>query len=337
VRSGFVKLSFCIPTYNHAKFLGAALDSILAQVRGDFEIVIVDGASTDETPEVVAGYQSRSSAIVYRRQPINRGIDVDMAEAVAISSGDYCWLMSSDDVLAPGAVAIVLAALDRGRAMFIGARFVCTDELVIFGEDRVLDSRGGGVWNCANEEELIGYLDRATGLIALFSYLSVLVFRREFWNSVADNVGFFGSCYAHSQRLWAALAKRGVIEFLDARIVMCRMDTDNFASRGIFRRFMLDFEGYLGIADSVFAARPGVRSRFLAAVRREHGLFRLVKFYRAATGGDQRKAALTALSRVGYAASRVAAVRVLASAGPLVDLGVVSRRFVKRSFGRRRS
>src|SRR5207253_1068183 len=55
-----VKISFCIPTYNHGRFLGAALESILAQAPEDFEIVIVDGASVDETPAVVAEYQRKT-------------------------------------------------------------------------------------------------------------------------------------------------------------------------------------------------------------------------------------------------------------------------------------
>ncbi|MHC4739100.1 MAG: glycosyltransferase family 2 protein [Planctomycetota bacterium] len=46
-------ISFCIPTYNFAKFLPATLDSIIEQADENIEIVIVDGGATDETDEVI--------------------------------------------------------------------------------------------------------------------------------------------------------------------------------------------------------------------------------------------------------------------------------------------
>jgi abequosyltransferase len=331
-----MKISFCIPTYNHGRFLGAALDSILAQAPEDFEIVIVDGASTDNTSEVVAEYQRRTSAILYRRISVNRGIDPDLAETVAMAGGEYCWFMSSDDVIPAGAVARVLDALKTGGDLYIGARFVCTKELAVFGDEGVFAMQEGGRWDFSAEEALLDYLDRATGLIALFSYISVLVFRRDLWNSAGENSSFVGSCYAHAHRLWVALSRGGVVEFLAAPIVMCRMDTDNFASRGLFRRYMLDFDGYLGIADDVFGTRPKVRQAFVRAIQREHGLFRLAKFYGACADATQRRTALARLRTVGFSEGQMLFIQAVASTGPLVDLAVALRRYARRRFGRSR-
>ena len=49
-------LSICIATYNRANFIGETLDSIILQLTEDVEVVIVDGASTDNTREVVESY-----------------------------------------------------------------------------------------------------------------------------------------------------------------------------------------------------------------------------------------------------------------------------------------
>lgn len=62
-------VSVIIPTYNYARFIGEAIESVLAQTHRDFEIIVVDDGSTDETGDVV----SRFSEVRYIYQP-NQGI-----------------------------------------------------------------------------------------------------------------------------------------------------------------------------------------------------------------------------------------------------------------------
>ncbi len=61
--------SIIVPTYNHAKYVGAALDSILAQTDPDWEAVVVNDGSTDNTPEVLARYAQRDSRIRVFHKP----------------------------------------------------------------------------------------------------------------------------------------------------------------------------------------------------------------------------------------------------------------------------
>jgi abequosyltransferase len=108
-----LKLSICITTLNRATFIGATLDSILGQITSDCEVVILDGASTDNTEQVVAEYARRFDCVRYIRQERNNGFDRDVDRAVELASGEYCWLMSDDDLLKPGAIAAVLKALQQ--------------------------------------------------------------------------------------------------------------------------------------------------------------------------------------------------------------------------------
>ena len=71
------KLSICIATFNRAAFLPATLDSMIDQLTDEVEIVIVDGASSDNTSAVVAPYLQRSSRIRYERLDSNGGVDHD--------------------------------------------------------------------------------------------------------------------------------------------------------------------------------------------------------------------------------------------------------------------
>ena len=122
----------------------------------------MDGASTDNTQQVVEAFQLRTAAIRYRRMPVNRGIDPDVTEAVAMSAGEYVQLMSSDDVI-EGAVAKVVDALAR-RAIYLGGRGGCTEDLRVFGRDRVVQEGSIAAWNFAQEAELVAYLRASMGL-----------------------------------------------------------------------------------------------------------------------------------------------------------------------------
>lgn len=114
-----LKLSICISTFNRAAFIGATLESVIAQATNDCEIVVLDGASTDNTEQVVAEYTRRFDRLRYVRQETNNGVDRDFDRAVELACGEYCWLFSDDDLLKPGAVTAVLESLDRGYSLIL--------------------------------------------------------------------------------------------------------------------------------------------------------------------------------------------------------------------------
>lgn len=96
-----IRLSVCIPTYNFGAFIGATLDSIDGQATDEVEIV-VDGASKDNTAQVVQQVEQSFARLRYCRRDVKGGVDADLALALELARVDYCWLMSSDDVLASG-------------------------------------------------------------------------------------------------------------------------------------------------------------------------------------------------------------------------------------------
>ncbi|MGQ0761922.1 MAG: glycosyltransferase [Acidobacteriota bacterium] len=87
-----------LATYNRARFLAECLDSILAQTHQDLEIIVVDDASTDETPEVASRYSDR---IVYHRHEENRGFIETFKRASSLATGKYETYFGDDDVLMP--------------------------------------------------------------------------------------------------------------------------------------------------------------------------------------------------------------------------------------------
>lgn len=90
-----------LPAYNTARYLPEAIESILGQSYGDFELVIIDDCSTDETPSVITRYARKDSRIVVIRTKSNLGVARALNQGIDVAQGEYVARMDSDDVSLP--------------------------------------------------------------------------------------------------------------------------------------------------------------------------------------------------------------------------------------------
>ena len=111
-----VRLSVCIPAYNRAAELRELLDSVAAQSYPPHEVVICEDASPERPRirEVVEQYRAvLPGRIRYFENAETLGYDANFRELIRHASGDYCFIMGNDDVVAPGALATVADAIRR--------------------------------------------------------------------------------------------------------------------------------------------------------------------------------------------------------------------------------
>ncbi len=92
-------VSVVIPAYNQAQFLGSAIQSVLEQSYQNFEIIVVNDASTDDTPQVVA--QFKDPRLEYLVHPQNRGLPAARNTGMRASKGEIIALLDSDDIFHP--------------------------------------------------------------------------------------------------------------------------------------------------------------------------------------------------------------------------------------------
>jgi len=112
VRNNRPRISFAIPVRNGERFIGRALDSLLAQDFDDLEVVICDNASTDGTGEIVRRYIERDPRIRYTRNAEDIGQIENFNRVFELSLGDYFRWMGADDWLEPAYARMCVAALD---------------------------------------------------------------------------------------------------------------------------------------------------------------------------------------------------------------------------------
>jgi glycosyltransferase involved in cell wall biosynthesis len=105
------KVSIGIPTYNGSHKLRQAIVSILGQTYHDFEIIVSDDCSTDDTSAVIATFSDKR--IKYFRNGENAGVPANWNRSVELSAGEYFALLPHDDLYCPEFLAEMVPALER--------------------------------------------------------------------------------------------------------------------------------------------------------------------------------------------------------------------------------
>ena len=184
------KLSICMATYNRGKFIGLTLDSIMSQMRSDVELIVVDGASPDDTHIVMERYLSKYPSIRYYRETVNSGVDADYDKAVGYARGMYCWLMTDDDLMCPGAINRVIAELKETRDLVIVNSEVRNADLTEILVARQLDISSDRSYDKMEFEKFF------TDCVNYLSFIGAVVIRREAWVQ-RDRSTYFGSLFIH--------------------------------------------------------------------------------------------------------------------------------------------
>lgn len=218
------KLSVCISTRNRAALISETLESILAQCDDAVEVVVLDGASTDDTVQVVRKVQAKYPQLRLVESTDNRGLDADFDRCVQAARGEYCWLFSDDDLLVPSAIGRVLSALS-------------TDPVVVVVDARV---HGPDLARCYNTHRLPfrGEKTYGEGETASFfrdcaphlSFIGCLIVHREFWLS-RERERYYGSYFVHVGVLFQAPIEGRVVA-LGESLVIIRFGVASWSARG---------------------------------------------------------------------------------------------------------
>jgi glycosyltransferase involved in cell wall biosynthesis len=122
-------VSVIMPAYNVAPYIRAAIESVIGQTMGDWELLIADDGSTDDTAAIARAYAATDARVRLLQQP-NAGIAAARNRAVRESTGEFLAILDSDDLWEPGYLAAQLAIfvnhpdvdIVTGNGWFLGGR-----------------------------------------------------------------------------------------------------------------------------------------------------------------------------------------------------------------------
>lgn len=231
-------VSVCIPTYKGAKYLGWTIESVLNQRFSDFELLIIDDKSPDETVRVVAQFQD--SRIRFFCNPTNLGAEGNWNRCLEEARGKYFKLLPQDDLLAPDCLQQQVAVLDQDEAKRIA--LVCCARSIIDPQGRIIMRRGypGG---------REGPIDGTILLRRCLRYAANLIgepgsvlFRRE----LAQDTGLFNGSlpYVIDLDYWFRLLLRGNAYYLPDALASFRVSQGSW-SVAIGTRQNLEFRRFI--------------------------------------------------------------------------------------------
>ena len=105
-------ISVLIPAYNAEKTIKRCLDSLMCQTCKEFEVVIIDDGSSDNTFEIIKEYQKLNCKIIAYKSE-NCGVSVTRQKLLEISSGDYIMFCDADDYFESNAIERISDLLTR--------------------------------------------------------------------------------------------------------------------------------------------------------------------------------------------------------------------------------
>src|SRR4051812_39965043 len=128
------KVSVIIPSYNHASFLREAMQAVLDQTYEDWELIVVDDCSPDDSYELAQAY--RDPRIRVYRNEVNLHTYPTQSRGLDLANGECVAILSSDDMWGKAKLERQGAALDAAaEASFSYTRGVATDETLAPKED----------------------------------------------------------------------------------------------------------------------------------------------------------------------------------------------------------
>lgn len=107
-----LRIDVIIPTYNYGRFLDQCLTAVTSQTRGDFSVLVIDNASEDDTPAIMAHWLKRDVRVRYLRNDYNLGHVESMKKAYRLTCAEYVVVLPCDDLWQPSFLEQTAGALD---------------------------------------------------------------------------------------------------------------------------------------------------------------------------------------------------------------------------------
>jgi glycosyltransferase involved in cell wall biosynthesis len=197
------KVSIITPSFNQGQFLEASIQSVLAQTYSNIEHIVVDGASTDDSVEIIKKYQRHFAWWVSEK---DQGHADALNKGFAHATGDILAWLNSDDIYLPQTVAEAVAVLQEHPEVGM-----------VYGDADLIDNSGSTIGQFAARQT--DYRRMLRGSVHIPQ--ATTFFRAELWRQVGPlDLGLF---FSFDYDLWVRLAKASQLQYVPKRWAQFRI------------------------------------------------------------------------------------------------------------------
>lgn len=248
-------LSVTVTNYNYARFLSRNIESILGQTFRDFELIIIDNASTDESASVIAGFAQRDDRVRVVVHEENRGILASLRETCDLARGRYRVHVDADDwIISPNAFQRQVDLLEANPDMTFAY-----SSMTLYGSD---DRKAFAAHPYPRSVVLPG--EQAIEAMLGFSIThSGMMIRLDSYRAAGGYPSGFIMCL--DVMLAVRLAEQGDVGYLDETLYAFRVHGGN---DHLAPRWRVIRDEILPMIDAAFAGPIGAKLRDASAVKR---------------------------------------------------------------------
>ena len=214
-------ISVIMPLYNAERFVGESIENVLRQTVGDFELIVIDDASTDASAEIARAYAAKDNRIVLMHNELNSGAARTRNRALDAARGKFITFMDADDLCSPERFAKQLAFFERHPQTDI-----CGSYYTMFG------TRGGN-----DELKIQGPLTHEEIQYQLFFGcpfgMSSVMLRSEPFKRTGIR---FRECMAEDYQLWVDLSEHLRMANIPEYLTFYRRWEDQISTRQLDRQ-----------------------------------------------------------------------------------------------------
>lgn len=168
--------SFIVPVYNVEKYLGKCLDSLLAQTYKDFEIIVVNDGSPDNSQSIIDAYSEKYPEIIKGYIKENGGLSDARNFGAERATGDYISFVDSDDYIAADMLEKLYGVIDEDKPDVVGFDFVAVDDN---GETLYVTTKPE-IRNLSGEDAIISMVNHKQ----MFEPAWGFAYLREYWQKM---------------------------------------------------------------------------------------------------------------------------------------------------------
>lgn len=228
-------ISVIIPNYNHATYLKERIESVLNQTYQNFEIIILDDCSTDNSKEIIEYYRDNKKVkhIVYNE--INSGSPfIQWAKGVALARGTYVWIAESDDYASLTFLETLISGIEKEPSVVMaysnsdiveGGVVIPENRPSLFYNKLFNTNRYSEGFVNDGEDELINYMG---GFCTVINASSCLFLRSAF---PADSYGFYRFKYCGDWFIWIAMCTKGKVLYIKDALNYFRIHADSTVNK----------------------------------------------------------------------------------------------------------
>lgn len=224
-----MRVSVIIPSYNHARYIGERMASVLGQTFGDLEVIVMDDCSTDGTAAAAREWAERDSRVTHvESNARNSGrVFEQWRRGIALASGELVWIAESDDRCEPTLLERLVREFDTapGLALAFCPSWLFTDD----GRQWTADEPGMVPRRYTSREFISRFMSRGCPMLNA----SACLFRRSAWQEIDDCYTRFRA--AGDRMFWTLIAERGPVSVVAERLNWYRKHSTNVTATSFLR------------------------------------------------------------------------------------------------------